>query len=55
LAEPLAEELRPEYYEYINPVKSQLDCIEYHEAVPQEDMLTLNQEDAITDNQPDVY
>jgi murein DD-endopeptidase MepM/ murein hydrolase activator NlpD len=55
LAEPLAEKLRPEYYEYINPVRAQLDCIEYHEVVPQEDMLTLNQEDAITNNQPDVY
>jgi murein DD-endopeptidase len=55
LAEPLAEELRPDYYEYINPVKTQLDCIEFQEVVPQEDMLTLNQEDAITNNQPNVY
>lgn len=40
-AEPLPEELRPAYYEYINPLKTQLDCIEYH-IVPDDEMLTLN-------------
>jgi murein DD-endopeptidase MepM/ murein hydrolase activator NlpD len=41
LAEPLPEELRPEYYEYISPQKVQLDCIEFpirHD----EELLTLN-------------
>lgn len=41
-ADPLAEQLRPAYYEYINPIKAQLDCIEFHEALT-EDLITLNQ------------
>ncbi|MCW5514914.1 peptidoglycan DD-metalloendopeptidase family protein [Muriicola sp. Z0-33] len=41
-ADPLAEQLRPAYYETINPIKAQLDCIEFHEE-PTEDMITLNQ------------
>jgi len=41
-ADPLAEQLRPAYYEFINPVKAQLDCIEFHEE-PTNDMITLNQ------------
>ncbi len=41
-ADPLAEVLRPDYYEYINPVKVQLDCIEINEA-PSDELLTLNQ------------
>ncbi|MEX0290961.1 MAG: peptidoglycan DD-metalloendopeptidase family protein [Flavobacteriaceae bacterium] len=40
-AEPLAEELRPAYYEEINPKRTQLDCIEYH-IEPDEDLVTLN-------------
>ena len=41
-ADPLAEQLRPAYYEYIHPIKAQLDCIEFHEEAT-EDMITLNQ------------
>jgi murein DD-endopeptidase MepM/ murein hydrolase activator NlpD len=41
-ADPLAEVLRADYYEYINPVKVQLDCIEIKEA-PSDELLTLNQ------------
>ncbi|MBT8183638.1 MAG: peptidoglycan DD-metalloendopeptidase family protein [Eudoraea sp.] len=40
-ADPLAEQLRPAYYEFISPIKAQLDCIEFHEE-PTEDMITLN-------------
>lgn len=40
-AEPLAEPLRPAFYEYINPRKTQLDCIEYNQ-YPEVDLLTLN-------------
>ena len=40
-AEPLDEVLRPEYYSYINPVKEQLDCIEFHEPET-EAQLTMN-------------
>lgn len=54
-AEPLAEALRPDYYSFISPLRTQLDCIEFQQGYPEEDMLTLNQEDAITNNQPDVY
>ncbi len=45
LAEPLAEELRPDYYAYINPIKEQLDCIVYPERIEEEDLLTLNEID----------
>lgn len=38
-AEPLAESLRPDYFEYIAPKKKQLDCIEYL-VTPQKEMLT---------------
>lgn len=44
-AEPLAETLQPEYFEYIAPVKDQLDCMLYPEkqmADEDEDLLTLN-------------
>jgi len=44
-AEPLAENLQPAYFEYVNPIKDQLDCIVYPK-VPieeEEDLLTLNQ------------
>ncbi len=42
-AEPLAEELRPEYYEFINPKKTQLDCIEFEEPPEtEEDLITFN-------------
>ncbi|NHF58804.1 peptidoglycan DD-metalloendopeptidase family protein [Flavobacteriaceae bacterium TP-CH-4] len=44
-AEPLAESLQPGYYEYIEPIKDQLDCMVYPEPTEEEqneDMLTLN-------------
>ncbi|NER10193.1 Murein DD-endopeptidase MepM and murein hydrolase activator NlpD, contain LysM domain [Muriicola jejuensis] len=41
VAEPLAEILRPAYYEYMEPVKTQLDCIEYS-GDPSDQLLTLN-------------
>ncbi len=53
-AEPLAESLRPDFYEYVNPLKTQLDCIQFQE-YPEEELLTLNEEHAITDHQSDVY
>ncbi|MGB5437210.1 MAG: peptidoglycan DD-metalloendopeptidase family protein [Maribacter sp.] len=43
LAEPLAEALRPDYFEFIAPLKEQLDCIEYIEKPKEEELLTLNQ------------
>lgn len=44
-AEPLAETLQPKYFDYINPIKDQLDCILYPEKPILEDevLLTLNQ------------
>lgn len=53
-AEPLAETLRPEYYAFINPLRAQLDCIQFEE-YPEEELLTLNEEHAITNNEPDIY
>ena len=41
-AEPLGEELRPEYFGYINPMKEQLECIEYTPTTSVEDLVTLN-------------
>ena len=38
-AEPLDESLRPEYFEYIDPKKKQLDCIEFIHP-PEKDLLT---------------
>ncbi|SDL66301.1 peptidoglycan DD-metalloendopeptidase family protein [Kriegella aquimaris] len=45
LAEPLDEALRPDYFAYINPKKTQLDCIVYPEKLDDEseELLTLNQ------------
>ena len=43
-AKPLAEPLRPDYFAYIDPIKDQLDCIQYPEKpVEEENLLTLNQ------------
>ena len=53
-AEPLAEARQPEYFDYINPLKEQLDCIplELHEPAPDSDeLLTFNQpEHALSEN-----
>ncbi len=40
-AEPLAEALRPKFFDYIDPIKYQLDCIEYTEQA-KEQLLTSN-------------
>ena len=42
-AEPLAEALRPDYFDFIAPLKEQLDCIEYIDKPKEEELLTLNQ------------
>ena len=41
-ADPLPEPLRPTYYDYINPIKDQLDCIEFEFLEP-DDLITYNQ------------
>ncbi|MBT8210364.1 MAG: M23 family metallopeptidase, partial [Eudoraea sp.] len=40
-AEPLAEALRPEFFDYINPIKDQLDCILFKEQA-EDQLLTSN-------------
>ncbi|NNL03516.1 MAG: M23 family peptidase, partial [Eudoraea sp.] len=40
-AEPLPEEVRKDYFDFITPQKVQLDCIEFSER-PDEELLTLN-------------
>jgi murein DD-endopeptidase MepM/ murein hydrolase activator NlpD len=40
-AEPLPEEVRQDYFRFIDPQKMQLDCIEFPEK-PNEQLLTLN-------------
>ena len=48
-ADPLAEQYRPEYFEYISPLQEQLDCIPLQEAGQEEDLITSNtRENAIT-------
>lgn len=42
IAKPLEETLQPEYFDYIAPIKSQLDCIVYPEKTIEEDLLTVN-------------
>jgi len=45
-AEPLAETLQPAYFEYVYPIKDQLDCIVYPEKIEEDaadDLVTLNQ------------
>lgn len=42
-AEPLPESLRSDFYVYTNPLKEQLDCIEYIEKPKEEELLTLNE------------
>ena len=49
-AEPLAESLRPDYYAFITPKKDQLDCIEYVEKPKEEELLTLNDKNVITEH-----
>ncbi len=53
-AEPLAEAKQPDYFEYINPLKEQLDCIplELPGAAPDSDeLITYNQpEHALSEN-----
>ncbi|WP_445386646.1 peptidoglycan DD-metalloendopeptidase family protein [Robiginitalea sp. IMCC44478] len=50
-ADPLAEQYRPEYFEYISPLQEQLDCIPLNEAGQEEDLITSNtRQNAITQN-----
>lgn len=42
VAEPIAEDIKEQYMEYIEPIRAQLDCIEFLE-VPEEELLTLNE------------
>jgi len=41
-AEPLAETLQPDYFEYITPIKDQLDCMLYPEKPVEEELQTLD-------------
>tara|TARA_R110002167_G_scaffold13570_19_gene56281 strand:+ start:2378 stop:3658 length:1281 start_codon:yes stop_codon:yes gene_type:complete len=43
LAEPLDDSLQPQYFAYINPKKTQLDCIAYPEQTEAYEMLTMNE------------
>ncbi|MGB5273868.1 MAG: peptidoglycan DD-metalloendopeptidase family protein [Flavobacteriaceae bacterium] len=44
MAEPLAEDLRPDYFAFIDPMRTQLDCIEIPETPlkQHEELLTMN-------------
>ncbi len=50
-AEPIADTLRTAYFEYIEPLKFQLDCLNFEPLnSPEDNLITLNQEDGITQN-----
>lgn len=54
-AEPIADSLRSDYLEFIDPLKTQLDCIEFRfPDVPEVELITTNQENGITQNQSDL-
>lgn len=43
-AEPLAETLQPKYFNYINPIRTQLDCMVFPEkTVKSEDLVSMNE------------
>lgn len=42
-AEPIADSLRANYMAHVNPLKEQLDCIEYTVFEKEEDLITLNE------------
>jgi uridine kinase len=44
------ESLRPDYFAFISPKKDQLDCIEYLEKPKEEELLTLNEKNVITEH-----
>ncbi|NKI31456.1 peptidoglycan DD-metalloendopeptidase family protein [Croceivirga thetidis] len=53
-SEPIADSLRTTYFETIEPLKFQLDCIEYANPETLQEDIQLNQkQDVITQNQPD--
>ncbi len=53
-AEPIVDSLKTAYLDFIDPLKRQLDCIEYQtsEKEDEEDLLTLNHTNGAIKNQP---
>ena len=49
-AEPIADSLRVAYLDHIEPMKFQLDCIQFEEPNEEENLLTLDQKDGLTQN-----
>jgi len=49
-AEPIADSLQANYFDHIEPLKFQLDCLQFENQEAQENLLTLDQEDGITQN-----
>ncbi len=49
-AEPIADSLRTAYLEHIEPLKFQLDCIPFEDPTTEENLLTLDQKDGLTQN-----
>lgn len=49
-AEPIADSLRTAYFNHIESQKFQLDCIPFEEPATEENLLTLDQEDGLTQN-----
>ena len=49
-AEPIADSLQTAYFEHIEPLKFQLDCVPIGEPTEEENLLTLDQKDGLTQN-----
>ncbi len=49
-AEPIADSLQTTYFDHVETLKFQLDCLKFESPEAQENLLTLDQEDGITQN-----
>jgi len=49
-AEPIADSLQTAYFEHIESLKFQLDCLQFEESTEKHNIVTLDQEDGLTQN-----
>lgn len=55
-AEPLADTLKTAYFEHIEPIKIQLDCIEFKDSIKEkeENLITLNQDNGTIKDKSEI-
>ncbi len=49
-AEPIADSLRVAYFDHIENLKYQLDCLNFEDSIEENNQLTIDQENALTQN-----